>query len=175
MLAATVCVYFACSESGKDELAPSAPTTLVSDAPTGEITSRANCGGSLVCPCDCCCGLTLISPTNTDIDIKICGPAIGCFPNSTQCTYGGGCGLTGGQGMGGNTFLNTSGGNDTKIFCSGGVGDIFEIENLDTIAARFVIECGGSASNQFTLQPGEKTIIRKGTDCNIDPADPCIY
>ncbi len=188
MLATTLCIYFACSESGKDEAAPVTPNTEtpldaipLDGSVSGDVTLRANCGGSLVCPCTCCCGLTLISPTGTDIDVNICGPAVGCFSGSGSCGYGASiaCSVNTGTGNGGTTMLNTSSGSgDTKIFCSGGANgtDFIQIQNVDAqqTTATFVIECGGSSSNQFTLQYLERAFIRKGTNCNIDPVDPCI-
>lgn len=181
MLATTVCVYFACSESGKDELVPAAPPTTEVANNSGKpeknsnmlVSARADCSNCLTCTC--CCGLTLVAPTNTNVDIDICGIHIGCNPDTLTCFFGGGCNTTFQQGYGGATTLNTNG-NPTKIFCSGGVNDYFQVtNNHPTLPARFTIECGGAGSNQFVLNPGEKAIITKGTDCDIDPVDPCIF
>ena len=182
-LLAVLFVYFGCSKAEKSEPAPATPNTEVSNpsnatdgGENAQVTSRADCSDHN-CDCDCCCGLSLISPTGVNVDVNICGAAIGCALDlGSMCDYGGGCNINTTSGFGGTTTLNTGTANKTKVFCSGGVGDVFQIHNpSSTQTVVFEVECSGSPSNQFTLAPLETAMIRKGLNCNIIPADPCIF
>ncbi|MCF8244455.1 MAG: hypothetical protein K9J37_07050 [Saprospiraceae bacterium] len=182
-LLAVLFVYFGCSKADKSEPAPATPTTEVSNhsnategGGNAQVTSRADCSDH-TCDCDCCCGLKLITPTGTNVDVEICGAAIGCaFDLGGQCTYGGGCNIPTSNGYGGVTTLNTtSGTGGIKTFCSGGIGDIFEIQNNYAGTVTYAIECGGTASDTLSLSMGQTAIIRKGLNCNILPTTPCVF
>lgn len=171
----------ACSKTDKNEPAPTTPNTEVSNHSntTGgggnmEVTSRYDCEDH-ECECDCCCDLNLVGPINTNVNLTICGPSIGCPDGVTDCTYGGGCSINATLGYGGTFTLNTSTSNNHKSFCSGTTGDLISVYNPSTtLTVRFTIECaGGLPSGTITLLPLESAIITKGTGCI--PNTPCIF
>ena len=173
----------ACNEATKDELAPATPNTgvsAISDIPTGTqvVKLRNDDCPEDICDCTCCCDLIMLQPLNQLMSIQICGADIGC--DAEQCQFGGAPCAAQTNGVGGIVMLFNDGtvtSNFHKIFCSGEVGDDFEITNLDmTYTARFRIECGGDTSNVFALTPGQHAYITKSNlDCDIDPLSPCIW
>ena len=191
ILATTLCFYLACNETTKDELAPGTPATTEVVDNSGEaegnlnlqVSSRApDCtvGGTVECPCECCCVLLLVGPTGTSVPLEICGVDITCTDNITTCTYGGGCSVntnTNGSGFNVTLILNgTPTTNDRVIFCSGDIGEVFQIYNPNNFVVRYVIACAGTVgSGIITLQPFETAMIVKGEDCDIDPNPPCTF
>ncbi|MCF8248908.1 MAG: hypothetical protein K9J37_03295 [Saprospiraceae bacterium] len=184
ILATTLCIYFGCSKADKSEPAPATTNTEVSnhtDATDANgnvhVTPRATCeggpgGGQAYCDCDCCCDLVLQGPLNTDVDLNICGPNIGCPDDVTDCNYGPGCGVNFTAGHGGTVTLNTSS-NDHKIFCSGEVGDLIHVRNMNAFTVKFVISCDGTTGTTVTLLQGEAAFITKAGDCGVNNV--CIY
>lgn len=141
ILATTLCVYFACSQANKDEVAPATPTevsdvdlTNLSDSPIGEntlIEDRVTCG---VGECHCA-----VSDVNGAVDITICGLTTG----TTTCGVNSATPCVGNNSTVYEGYLPIS--QLYQDFCVYS-GKTFRITNNDNATANFRLQCSGNAT-----------------------------